>query len=209
MPKANTRPLGLAGMGDLSAMPSSLGDAWQDCDKARVTDQGELRSWPGYNRMGMKLYNPALHGASSNRLVLIAASERYVHKRSGHLLAVVDAAGGTQGRVLAVAHHEAGVQGTAMVGRPVQTTGTGLSDLSTQGVYTGTASAIVKIQIDGAGNPDTFKWSLDNGATWGGEPVEITGAWQALALGIQVLFTAVTGHVAADAWTFKIGRAHV
>ena len=205
MPTVNQRPLGLAGMGDLSAMPSSLGDAWQDSDKALVTPAGELRAWPGMNRMGMALFSPALHGAVGNRIALIAASERYIHKKAGHLLAAVDCSPGTPGRVLAVAHHESGVLGSTMVGAAVQTTGTGLSDLTPGGIYTGTSPAVYVLKIDGTGSPNTFKFSRDGGVTWISNGISITGSSQAVEKGITATFAALTGHTMGDAWTFEVG----
>jgi hypothetical protein len=56
-----------------------------------------------------------------------------------------------------------------------------------------------RIQIDGTGTPDTFKWG-PAGAGWLVETVDITGGWQELENGIYIAFPATTGHTSADYW---------
>lgn len=81
-------------------------------------------------------------------------------------------------------------------------TGTGLDDATSGGTYTGEGLSSFVVEIDGTGTPDTFRWSKDGGATWEASAVAITGAAQALALGVTVAFGATTGHTVGDAWTF-------
>lgn len=83
-------------------------------------------------------------------------------------------------------------------------TGTGLDDFN-KGVansFTGTANLNYKVQIDGTGTPDTFKWSDDGGSTWDATTVAITGADQALNNGINIRFSATIGHTLNDNWAW-------
>lgn len=59
-----------------------------------------------------------------------------------------------------------------------------------------------KVEIDGTGTPDTFKWSDDGGSTWDATTVAITGADQDLNNGVTIRFGATTGHTATNAWTW-------
>jgi hypothetical protein len=91
-------------------------------------------------------------------------------------------------------------------------TGTGLNDLSTGGTYSGTIDRKFRIQIDGIGAPDTFRWTKDSGANpivWDASTVTITGAAQTLTDGttvdgITVTFAATTGHTLNDRWDFSV-----
>ena len=82
-----------------------------------------------------------------------------------------------------------------------QTTGSGLSDLTMGGTYTGNANTVFLINMDAgdAASPNTFKWNQDGGS-WT-EGVAITGSAQTLADGVTVTFGATTGHTTADEWT--------
>jgi hypothetical protein len=83
--------------------------------------------------------------------------------------------------------------------------GTGSLTLTTSGVYAGAdGSRDYKVQIDGTGSPNTFKWSNDNGATWEATTVAITGSAQTLEDGVKVTFSGTTGGVLNDYWTFKV-----
>lgn len=88
---------------------------------------------------------------------------------------------------------------------PVVFTGIGLDDAVSGGVYSGTRNAVIDVVIDGAGAPDTFKWRINGGAYTLG--VAITGAAQALTLGITIKFAATTGHTLADAWQIQVRLA--
>lgn len=81
-------------------------------------------------------------------------------------------------------------------------TGGGLDDMIIGGTYSGTTSLQYKIEIDGEGTPDTFKWSDDGGSTWDATTVNITGAAQTLNNGITITFAATTGHTEGEDWTF-------
>jgi hypothetical protein len=63
-----------------------------------------------------------------------------------------------------------------------------------------------KVQIDGTGTPDTFKWSDDGGSTWKATGVPITGEDQSLEYNIIVTFGATTGHTLNDFWLFWAGE---
>lgn len=54
------------------------------------------------------------------------------------------------------------------------------------------------------GVPNTFKWSDDNGSTWKGTQVDITGASQKLSNGVFVQFNSIEGHTLGDIWTIAV-----
>lgn len=81
-------------------------------------------------------------------------------------------------------------------------TGSGLNDATSGGAFTGTPSGSYRVQIDGTGTPDTFKWSNDGGVTWKATGVAITGSAQELENGVTVTFAATTGHNLNTYWTF-------
>lgn len=80
--------------------------------------------------------------------------------------------------------------------------GGGLNDMSTGGSYTGYGTTNYKVEIDGTGTPDTFKWSDDGGSTWDATGVGMTGLFQTLNNGVQIKFNATTGHTLGNYWTF-------
>lgn len=82
-------------------------------------------------------------------------------------------------------------------------TGTGLNNLlNTDSAYVGAQAANFRLQIDSIGATDTFKWSVDGGATWKVIGVPITGTAQQLENGIVIEFSTTTGHVVHDYWDF-------
>lgn len=82
--------------------------------------------------------------------------------------------------------------------RPGGFVGAGLNDASWGAGFSGAASAMYEVVIDGADTPDTFKWRK-NGGAWT-EEVAITGAAQTLDDGQQITFAATTGHTVGDGW---------
>lgn len=82
-------------------------------------------------------------------------------------------------------------------------TGTGTLEMSTEGEFTAEATINYRVQIDGAGSPNTFKWSDDGGSTWDATGVAITGGIQALNNGVSVQFSGTTGGVVGDRWDFS------
>lgn len=78
--------------------------------------------------------------------------------------------------------------------------GTGINDLTPSGKYRGNISTTYRIEIDGVGSPNTFRWSDNNGITWNGSTVPITGAIQRLSYSVYVAFNSLTGHTLHDAW---------
>lgn len=78
-------------------------------------------------------------------------------------------------------------------------TGNGLDDGTFGGSYVG-GGQTYRVQIDGTGTPDTFKWSDDGGSTWEEEDIAITGAAQTLSNGVTITFGATTGHTSGDYW---------
>jgi hypothetical protein len=95
--------------------------------------------------------------------------------------------------------------GAGSLGTP-SFTGTGTDDMSLDAaaVYQGHKDTTYRVEIDGTGTPDTFKWSRDGGVTWEAEGVPIAGAATAmeLELGILIEFAATTGHTSGDYWDF-------
>ncbi|MCX6765657.1 MAG: tail fiber domain-containing protein, partial [Candidatus Moranbacteria bacterium] len=82
-------------------------------------------------------------------------------------------------------------------------TGSGLDDMDSGGTFIGSSALNYRIQIDGTGTPDTFKWSDDGGSTWDATLVAITGSAQTLNNGVTVTFGATTGHTSDDRWDFS------
>jgi len=91
---------------------------------------------------------------------------------------------------------------TATIGAPVQTVGTGLSDLTAGGTSTALVDHVYTIKISVTGAPDSFQWKTDSGSFSGN--VAITGAAQTLANGVTVTFAATTGHTLNDTWTITV-----
>lgn len=71
--------------------------------------------------------------------------------------------------------------------------------------YSDSAGMVFKIEIDGTGTPDTFKWSLDDGATWEETGVAITGEFQSLGGYEAIKWDSTTGHELeySTGWTSK------
>lgn len=89
-------------------------------------------------------------------------------------------------------------------------TGSGLNDLTITGYNANTSSGEIgrsyKVQIEGTGTPDTFKWSRDGGNNWKETGVAITGSSQTLEGDIAVTFAATTGHTLNNSWAFTAER---
>jgi len=85
-------------------------------------------------------------------------------------------------------------------------TGSGLNDLSVPalgGYYSGDAlTQDYRVEIDGTGTPDTFRYSDDGGGTWVASGIAITGASQTLNNSVKITFNATTGHTNGDRWDF-------
>jgi len=86
-------------------------------------------------------------------------------------------------------------------------TGSGLDDLNAGGALGGYYSGDLlaqgyRVEIDGIGTPDTFKWSDNGGSTWNATYVSITGGSQTLNNSVRIDFDATTGHTFEDYWDF-------
>ena len=85
--------------------------------------------------------------------------------------------------------------------------------LSSGGSYLGTDRREYFIEIDGiASGPtggDTFRWSIDGGAHFNDQQVEIVaGTNQNLSAGVTVNFSASTGNQHGDQWRIKAEPDH-
>ncbi len=91
-------------------------------------------------------------------------------------------------------------------GSALSFTGTGLNDCEVKGIYTGVLAVLpnFRFQIDGNGNPNTMKISIDGGSTWLYTNVPITTSWSSLGSGGFIRFGALTGHTLDDHWDFQI-----
>jgi len=89
--------------------------------------------------------------------------------------------------------------------------GSGLNDLSADGVFTGTTVTNYLIKITTAGANDKFTWSKDKDAP--SAEIAITPTEQDIDVnGLKVKFNAVTGHTIGDFWHIrceKITNRHV
>ena len=81
-------------------------------------------------------------------------------------------------------------------------TGTGTLLMATDGEFTGVGTLSYRVQIDGTGSPNTFKWSDTGGSVWNATGVAITTAKQDLNNGVKLQFKTTTEGVAADRWNF-------
>jgi hypothetical protein len=93
---------------------------------------------------------------------------------------------------------------------PVFFTGTGLDDLTASGTFTGTTNRNFRIQIDGVGTPDTFRWTKSSATTtivWDGSAIPISAGTTTLTEGMSITFAATTGHTLNDRWDFITKRA--
>lgn len=79
----------------------------------------------------------------------------------------------------------------------------GLDDMTTGGTFTGASPLDYRVQVDGTGSPNTFKWSDDGGSTWDVSAVAMTGTAQTLNNGVTVTFAATTGHTLNNYWDFQ------
>ena len=99
------------------------------------------------------------------------------------------------------------VAGSSQIGTPVFT-GSGLNDLTLGGEFNQPYTQTLRIEIDGTGTPDTFKWSVDGGSTWVQTGVAITGSAQDLHyIGVSVTFANTTGHTVGDYWQVTLTPA--
>ncbi|MHB9131380.1 MAG: type II secretion system protein [Armatimonadota bacterium] len=88
-------------------------------------------------------------------------------------------------------------------------TGTGLNDMTSGGSFTGNTTMTYRVYIT-LQDPmaDKFQWSDDGGTTWNGTDIDITGGAQTLNNGVQITFSATTGHDLGDLakyWEFVAG----
>ncbi|MDB3958773.1 Ig-like domain-containing protein [Opitutales bacterium] len=78
------------------------------------------------------------------------------------------------------------------------------NNLSVSGTYLGTETRSYFIEIDGNGTSngnDTFRWSLDGGATFNDSEIEISaGNLQALSSGVFIRFSNATANEVGDIW---------
>ena len=67
-----------------------------------------------------------------------------------------------------------------------------------------------KVEIDGVGTPNTFRWSINNGVSWVASAVPITSS--AIKLGsndVYVQFTQTVGHTLGRGWNFKNDQSYM
>jgi hypothetical protein len=89
----------------------------------------------------------------------------------------------------------------SFVGAATFTGGAGNDDMDTSGTYTGNGTKSFRVQIDGTGTPDTYKWSEDGGTTWVSTLNKISGTVY-LSYGIILTFGNTTHHTSGDYWDF-------
>lgn len=67
-----------------------------------------------------------------------------------------------------------------------------------------------KVEIDGTGTPNTFKWSINNGSSWAATGVSITSSpIQLGANDVYLQFSQTTGYTMAQGWTFKNDQSYI
>ena len=67
--------------------------------------------------------------------------------------------------------------------------------------FTGPDPTDYTVQIDSVGTPDTFAWQDNQGNS--GSMIPITGSAQALSYNVTITFSATTGAVLGDSWSFN------
>lgn len=81
-----------------------------------------------------------------------------------------------------------------------------LSDETWSGTYSGALTRAYYVEIDAAGAPDTFKWSVDGGATYEATGVSVSASPTLLDNGISIAWAATTGHAVGDRWTTVVSE---
>ncbi len=86
--------------------------------------------------------------------------------------------------------------------------GTGLNDLNVDYAgYNGTGETSYFAEVTNAGpNPNIFKWSNDNGATWT-ENVQMAISGIDVGNGVSIGFDALDGHTFGDQWTWTVSES--
>jgi hypothetical protein len=82
---------------------------------------------------------------------------------------------------------------------PIQTVGSGLSDVTPGGPCSTTARDVYSFKISTAAGTDKFQWKVNSGS-WSTE-VPISGSAQTIERGLTVTWGATTGHTLGDTWT--------
>jgi hypothetical protein len=88
----------------------------------------------------------------------------------------------------------------------VQVVGTGLSDITMSGTFTGDEPTTYHIKIsDGTSDPNEFDWSDDGGVTWTTGVQMTSGTPISLSNGVSIDWAANTGHTLDDEWRVQTG----
>jgi len=87
-------------------------------------------------------------------------------------------------------------------------TGSGINDLTVDhSNYNGSNSTQYIAEVTNAGpNPNIFKWSNDNGATWT-EDVQMVTSGITVGFGVTIGFGAVYGHTFGDQWLWSVSES--
>jgi len=88
------------------------------------------------------------------------------------------------------------------IGAPARGVGAGLMDLTLAGPYLGPVTATYTFKVSTAAGTDKFQWKKDAGAY--SAEITLTGAAQAIELGLTVLWAATTGHTLNNTFTVLI-----
>ena len=87
--------------------------------------------------------------------------------------------------------------------------GTGLDDIAVdQAGYNGTGTTQYIAEVTNAGpNPNLFKWSNDNGATWSAD-INMATSGIDLGYGVTIGFGALFGHTFGDQWSWSVSESY-
>ena len=89
---------------------------------------------------------------------------------------------------------------------PLVFSGTGLNDLVHLGkaTYPESSTTYFQVKITATGTPNSFQYSTDDGITWNGTDIVITGAEQSIGgtKDVRIQFGATTGHTLNDRWSW-------
>ena len=83
--------------------------------------------------------------------------------------------------------------------------GSGLNDAEFGGVYTGSSTKTYRVKITSVGSPDKFQYSENDGSSYNGLDIEITGDnFISLSDGVKIRFNNNSGHVLNEYWSATV-----
>lgn len=149
---------------------------------------------------------PYYGNSQKNRLIISAAS---IPGEAEALTRIVTQLNNAQGIIIA---RDAGISLLNCPSYP--TLSTGKDDVFVYGQIQSTSNLSYKININGTGTPNTFRFSADNGSTWGATtnivawtPIQLSGSGG--AINAYAVFGSTTGFTSGQTWTFSNHQSYI